>query len=466
MVRQYKIHTNLDGNDDKVWDVTNGKVRLYQPSNLGIDVMNNLWSGDGIGIMGTRNISQPDITFTLLTLGNNLEENYRLMNEFVNDLLSVRYVTLEYQTELFQVFADIALSSVTKTEGYGHNGTFTEEITFNVVTKWYTYESLEFTQIENGEIIQGVSKVYGGSYDAIPENLQGNTDFNQAWSGWTVYGNLDDWELVKEGGDNVLHAKPSTATNQQVYANPHNIYVTAGETYTVSFDYRDVAFASEITIAQVRVTSTPTGLAGLESFNIRATKATNTWERKTYTFTVTQTGYLAFFFYNSSGTGSYEGFYKKVKVEKGAKSTPWIPNTIHTAGYRYIENTAYTYYGETDVQRLSRWEIDKPFFSFTAKLVPSEGIDSTKLIGLKFLNTNLNEYSAILFKEEDKPDYIMINTDVNDEFYLSTKDGVTSNAFPQLDMQRYRTRIFSEGQMQMQNLASVDIKVKRKADFM
>lgn len=48
MVRQYKIHTNLDGTDDKVWDVTNGKVRFYQPSNLGLQSTNNIWQSNGI----------------------------------------------------------------------------------------------------------------------------------------------------------------------------------------------------------------------------------------------------------------------------------------------------------------------------------------------------------------------------------------------------------------------------------
>lgn len=299
MVRQYRIHTDLDGANDKVLDVTNGKIRLYQPSDFGIEVANNLWGSDGIGVMGERAISQPDITFKLITLGSSVTENYKLLNDFINDILSVKYVTLEYQTEWFQVFADVALNKITKTEGYGLNGTFEEEITFNIITKWYTYENLTFTTIQNGEIIEGVSKIYGG-------------------------------------------------------------------------------------------------------------------------------------------------------VDKG---------------YTYIKDKAYTYYGETNIERLSRWQIDNPFFSFVAKLTPSKTIDATKQIGLKFLNENLNEYSAILFNIDTAPDYIMINTDVNDEFYLSTTGAITINAFPILDMQRYRTRIFTKGQMTMQNLSSVEIKVKRKVDF-
>lgn len=148
MVRQYKIHTNLDGTDDKVWDVTNGKVRFYQPSNLGLQSTNNIWQSNGIGVMGTRSITQPQIEFKLETFGESLEENYRLMKDFVNDILNKKFVTLEYQTEIFQVYADLALADVTKTEGYGKNGTFSEKITFDIITKWYTYENLTFDMIK------------------------------------------------------------------------------------------------------------------------------------------------------------------------------------------------------------------------------------------------------------------------------------------------------------------------------
>lgn len=162
MVRQYKIHTNLDGTDDKVWDVTNGKVRFYQPSNLGLQSTNNVWQSNGIGVTGTRSITQPQIEFKLETFGESLEENYQLMKDFVNDILSKKFVTLEYQTEIFQVYADLALAEVTKTEGYGKNGTFSEKITFDVITKWYTYENLTFDMIRNGQVVAGQSKIYGG----------------------------------------------------------------------------------------------------------------------------------------------------------------------------------------------------------------------------------------------------------------------------------------------------------------
>ena len=297
MVRQYKIHTNLDGTGDKVWDVTNGKVRFYQPSNLGLQSTNNIWQSNGIGVMGTRSITQPQIEFKLETFGESLEENYQLMKDFINDILNQKFVTLEYQTEIFQVYADLALADVTKTEGYGKNGTFSEKITFDIITKWYTYENLTFEKIQNGKVIAGKSKIYGG----------------------TAPGN-----------------------------------------------------------------------------------------------------------------------------------------------YKYVKGTSYTYYGESDIDRLSRWDIKDEIFSFMGILYPKLPKIPT---GIRFLGDIGNEYTAIVFKTEQVQDYILINTDVNDEIYQGWKGATALNLFPVMDFERYRTRIIKHGQMELINLTKAEFKIKRKADF-
>ena len=297
MVRQYKIHTNLDGTDDKVWDVTNGKVRFYQPSNLGLQSTNNIWQSNGIGVMGTRSITQPQIEFKLETFGETLEENYQLLKDFVNDILNKKFVTLEYQTEIFQVYADLALADVTKTEGYGKNGTFSEKITFDVITKWYTYENLTFDKIQNGKVIAGKSKIYGG----------------------TAPGN-----------------------------------------------------------------------------------------------------------------------------------------------YKYVKGTSYTYYGESNIERLSRWDIKDEIFSFMGILYPQLPKTPT---GVRFLDDIGNEYTAIVFKTEQALDYILINTDVNDEIYQGWNGTTSLNLFPVMDFERYRTRIIKHGQMKLINLTKAEFKIKRKADF-
>lgn len=297
MVRQYKIHTNLDGTDDKVWDVTNGKVRFYQPSNLGLQSTNNIWQSNGIGVMGTRSITQPQIEFKLETFGESLEENYQLMKDFVNDILNQKFVTLEYQTEIFQVYADLALADVTKTEGYGKNGTFSEKITFDVITKWYTYENLTFDKIQNGKVIAGKSKIYGG----------------------TAPGN-----------------------------------------------------------------------------------------------------------------------------------------------YKYVKGISYTYYGESDIDRFSRWDIKDEIFSFMGMLYPQLPKTPT---GVRFLDDIGNEYTAIVFKTEQAQNYILINTDVNDEIYQGWNGTTSLNLFPVMDFERYRTRIIKHGQMELINLSKAEFKIKRKADF-
>ena len=297
MVRQYKIHTNLDGAGDKVWDVTNGKVRFYQPSNLGLQSTNNIWQSNGIGVMGTRSITQPQIEFKLETFGESLEENYQLMKDFVNDILNKKFVTLEYQTEIFQVYADLALADVTKTEGYGKNGTFSEKITFDIITKWYTYENLTFDKIQNGKVIVGKSKIYGG---------------------------------------------------------------------------------------------------------------------------------------------------------------------IAPGNYKYIKGISYTYYGETNIDRLSRWDIKDEIFSFMGVLYPK--LPKTPA-GIRFLDDIGNEYTAIVFKTEQALDYILINTDVNDEIYQGWNGTTLLNLFPVMDFERYRTRIIKHGQMELINLSKAEFKIKRKADF-
>ena len=297
MVRQYKIHTNLDGTDDKVLDVTNGKVRFYQPSNLGLQSTNNIWQSNGVGVMGTRSITQPQIEFKLETFGESLEENYQLMKDFINDILSKKFVTLEYQTEIFQVYADLALADVTKTEGYGKNGTFSEKITFDVITKWYTYENLTFDKIQNGKVIVGKSKIYGG----------------------------------------------------------------------------------------------------------------------------TAPGH-----------------------------------------YKYIKGISYTYYGESNIDRLGRWDTKGEIFSFMGILYPQLPKTPT---GVRFLDDIGNEYTAIVFKTEQALDYILINTDVNDEIYQGWNGTTSLNLFPVMDFERYRTRIIKHGQMKLINLSKAEFKIKRKADF-
>ncbi len=471
MVRQYKIHTNLDGTDDKVWDVTNGKVRFYQPSNLGLQSTNNIWQSNGIGVMGTRSIIQPQIEFKLETFGESLEENYQLMKDFVNDILSKKFVTLEYQTEIFQVYADLVLADVTKTEGYGKNGTFSEKITFDVITKWYTYENLTFDKIQNGKVIAGKSKIYGGykgsetplqNYNRLKSNpslnlpnlnlLDGTKDFSGEWK------NLGGWG--NDGTYKGLTVKKRTGKGSGFY----KIWkVPTNGTYTFSSYLKSSGKGGTIRRwVNVNWSDKQTTTIDMDS----------NFDWKVDAFPISlKAGDIAFVRYeiitNGAGLDIWNAGHK---WEHGSTATPYMPSAseVTTAdiseyfGYNYIENQSYTYYGESDIERLSRWDIKDEIFSFMGILYPKLPKTPT---GVRFLDDIGNEYTAIVFKTEQAQNYILINTDVNDEIYQGWNGTTSLNLFPVMDFERYRTRIIEKGQMELINLSKAEFKIKRKADF-
>ena len=467
MVRQYKIHTNLDGTDDKVWDVTNGKVRFYQPSNLGLQSTNNIWQSNGIGVMGTRSITQPQIEFKLETFGESLEENYRLMKDFINDILNQKFVTLEYQTEIFQVYADLALADVTKTEGYGKNGTFSEKITFDIITKWYTYENLTFDKIQNGKVIAGKSKIYGGykgsetalqNYNRLKSNhslnlpnlnlLDGTKDFSGDW--WLSDRSENDGTYK---GLTVKKGKGPGITKQ--FIAPKDGVYTFSAYVKGSGDSADIH--RHVTLNNVSGKVVPIKSMG-NNFD---------WLRDSFQVNLKE-GDKIYAQYNVDGSGVLRN--AGHKWEEGSFATPYIQsaNEVTTAdiseyfGYYYIENQAYTYYGESNIDRLSRWDIKDEIFSFMGILYPQ--LPKTPA-GVRFLDDIGNEYTAIVFKTEQVQDYILINTDVNDETYQGWKGTTALNLFPVMDFERYRTRIIKKGQMELINLSKAEFKIKRKADF-
>ena len=459
MVRQYKIHTNLDGTDDKVWDVTNGKVRFYQPSNLGLQSTNNVWQGNGIGVMGTRSITQPQIEFKLETFGESLEENYQLMKDFVNDILSKKFVTLEYQTEIFQVYADLALAEVTKTEGYGKNGTFSEKIAFDVITKWYTYENLTFDMIRNGQVVAGKSKIYGG-YKGNETALQ---NYNRLKANHSL--NLPNLNLLngtssalktvsaKGWGFNYIETKTNTLNLKKGQILTYSVWIQ-----DCDIDTRGVVYLYDSRNKQYN--------------NLGNTIKAGTSGFSTITFTididVARYNIGIGFLDNQPDFHSFN--YSRLKLEEGSIATPWMPSASEVTtsdiseyfGYNYIADQAYTYYGETNIERLSRWDIKDEIFSFMGILYPQ--LPKTPA-GIRFLDDIGNEYTAIVFKTEQVPDYILINTDVSDEIYQGWNGTTSLNLFPVMDFERYRTRIIEKGQMELINLSKAEFKVKRKADF-
>ena len=494
MVRQYKIHTNLDGTDDKVWDVTNGKVRFYQPSNLGLQSTNNIWQSNGVGVMGTRSITQPQIEFKLETFGESLEENYQLMKDFANDIISKKFVTLEYQTEIFQVYADLALADLTKTEGYGKNGTFSEKITFDVITKWYTYENLTFDKIQNGKVLSGKSKIYGG-YKGSETALQ---NYNRLKASPSL--NLPNLNLLQGTKD----FKPISAGNGAVNQNVGIIYFTqnktvadlfkAGDYITISYDieFLNTELYSSSEDANVTIQmwgGSYTWLSMVKAKNVDGKfytkdvfKEPDYVENPAHKVKISRTIQLTQDFINANAMANgiqlvfnfipvgAEMIVSNLKIEPGPIATPYLPSATELTtddiseyfGYNYIANQAYTYYGETNIDRLGRWDTKGEIFSFMGILYPQLPKTPT---GVRFLDDIGNEYTAIVFKTEQLQNYILINTDVNDEIYQGWNGTTSLNLFPVMDFERYRTRIIEKGQMELINLTKAEFKIKRKADF-
>ncbi|MQW22003.1 MULTISPECIES: phage distal tail protein domain-containing protein [unclassified Lactococcus] len=297
MVRQYIIHTNLDGVDDEQIDVTNGKLRFYEPNNLGYERENNIWSMAGIGVQGSSNTVLEQMTFKVETFGVGLYENYALLKEFVEKITPRKFVTLEYTTSIGTYYADLAFNNITKTEGYGFNGTFSEEITFDLLQKWYSYEVLEFDIVDNGTFDEKYSKIY--------------------------------------------------ATNK----------------------------------------------------------------------------------------------------------------------YAYNDIPSYTYFGESDVERFSEYEVEPNVYSFVATFKPLPDYTGNEY-GIVLLDDNGTEYSAILFEfNETVPSMFEINTDVNDEYYRGNLAGTSVNLFSSMVFSRYRTRILQEGSIRLIGITDLNMYVKRRKDF-
>lgn len=441
-VRQYKIHTDLDSENDIVFDVTNGKLRFYAPSNLGITITNNIWSANGIGVKGNSNINQPDITFGVETFGDNLSENYELLTNFIQTILSVKFVTLEYMTENFTVYADLALSEQTKTEGYGRNGTFSETITFQPITKWYTYEKLSFSTIENGDFDQRTSKIYGTNVP--PVNLLWGTGTSVSITGTNIANQrktiylFDNWKTFAEQGFKI------------------------GDKLAISFDYS---------------VSNPT--SGNFSIQFNDEPWTISGASKNIDSSITSGHIYAAFDITSSNIGGIATGVElrldnipttttvtisKLTIKVSSNELPWSGSTSEVGGYVYSNYPSYTYFGEDDVERFSKWIIEDGIFSFTASLVPLPTATNNKF-GLRFLDTDFNEYTAIILDMEISPTLIQFNTDVNDEYYNAVIGSNVVNQFSNLDFSRYRTREFQKGTMQLVGVGEVQMNVKKKVDF-
>ena len=445
MVRQYKIHTNLDGSDNEIIDLTNGKIRLYQPSDLGIVTNTNIWSSQGLGVFGDTAISHPSMDFRLETFGDSLQENYNLMNNFVSLIFAQKYVTLEYTSEQGTYYADVKLAKVSKTEGYGQNGTFSETISFDVINKWYVYEALTFSKFKNADF-SDKTKIHAPFFKN-QENfnlLDGTRDFSGDWwahENWETDGTYKGLVVKKKVGSWGGICKEFIAPKNGVYT--FSAYIkSSGDSANVQ---------RFVTLNNIQLGDKLQSIGN--NFD---------WLRDSFQITL-KAGDRIYTQYNVTGSGVL--WTAGHKWEEGTVATPWMPsaNEAKEMGrYTYTDNT-YIYTTEDNIERFSKWKIEENVFSFVARLTPSNS--DVKKYGVRFLDEQANEYTSIIFNMTNKVDYIQLNTDVNDEYYQTVTNGIAVNMFSALDFQKFRTRIFRKGTMELVNLDTVEMNIKRKVDF-
>ncbi|WP_346349560.1 phage distal tail protein domain-containing protein [Lactococcus formosensis] len=644
MVRQYKIHTDLDGAENRTFDMTNGLIRFYEPNDLGLSVNTNVWQSQGIGVMGDSSVVHNPFEFKFETFGADLHDNYYIFNEFINAILKQKYVTLEYTNEIGTFYADIQLLQITKTEGYGFNGTFSEKISFIPVTAWYVYEQLKFSKVENGEVTDN-SKVYGAENFTIDypnlNLLEGTRDFTKGtwanlnrWRKDGVYNGLDVMTLTGTSNSGVykdytvpedgyytfsMYCKTNGVVSefdiQVVGASATRINTSSKEfvrmsytgTYTagqiIRFYFRaqnnadavdgslsmagykiekgsvatpwmphesEVSASDYPNINLVEGTKKPISEDGVITIGstggattkfeyvpfvvddnqaisngmritddgsktgqtqsgwnsgskigyseVKDKKVTlSTYVRNdsevpiniglqigmspnpadqadnakwTSEYTVIQPnsgitklsatleipdGMVRIWYYVYTNRGSgvvptvekpYIWSFAGYKAEWGEKATPWMPAESDIPDSKYGYKYDYTYFGEDDIERFSKWEIDDGIFSFTARVTPSRGLPSGKNdYGVRFLDEQFNEYTAIVFGSNTKPDSIQFNTDVNDEYYLANIGISTINVFSALNYQRFRTRFIQKGTMELVNVDVIEMNIKRKVEF-
>ena len=454
MVRHYKIHTNIDGSDNKILDMTSGKIRFYQPSDLGFTVNTNVWNSHGIGIFGDSTINHPSIEFRLETFGDTLEENYKIFNEFITLILSQKYVTLEYTTEIGSYFSDIKLSKVSKKEGYGFNGTFSETISFDVINKWYVYEQLTFSKFKNADF-SDKTKIHAPFFKN-QENfnlLDGTKDFSGVWwshEAWETDGTYKGLTVKKRTAQWQGISKPFTAQKDGAYT--FSAYIKSSGN---SADITRFVNCWDINGNEKWIVPNPNLFMG-NSFD---------WLRDSFTVNM-KTGDTLNPRYEISGAGTDSIVWTAGhKWEEGTVATSWMPSANEAKemeGYTYTDN-AYVYTTEDNIERFSKWKIEENVFSFVARLTPSNS--DVKKYGVRFLDEQANEYTSIIFNMANKPDYIQLNTDTNDEYYQTVTNGIAVNMFSALDFQKFRTRIFKKGTMELVNLDTVEMNIKRKVDF-
>lgn len=247
-------------------------------------------------------------------------------------------------------------------------------------------------------------------------NLLPNSTWNLGTGTWTINPVGDNnFEILQPEKDkptsHILHAFPLTANTQQTSNLPHPIPVKKGDDITISFDFKDKGWTKSSNLLVVRVfpeKDTPNSQANsLQNVSVNSntfgiTENTNDFKRFSFTIKVIADGYLDVLPYNSETSGTYESYWRELKVEKGTVATPWTPHSdeAKSADYpSYKGEYVDTFYNGSDEPNKYTWtyfrggdgeagENGQTSYVHTAYAYSSDGTDR---FTLDYPNLNLLE---------------------------------------------------------------------------
>lgn len=203
-----------------------------------------------------------------------------------------------------------------------------------------------------GQVVNGIDSGSDSKNEESPVNLMPNASWNSGQGNWKL-GFPDSFEILDPEADDpnnhILHGKPTKSQYQQTSQDPNPIRVEAGETYTLSFDFKDKNFTADFNTMILRVfdyekpedaegydaktgkvkggdatsQSNANWYKNLSTKDLGMSGGVSEFKRFSYTFTPSKSGWLNVIPYDSDVTGKHESFWRKLQVEKGSTATDW-----------------------------------------------------------------------------------------------------------------------------------------------
>lgn len=172
----------------------------------------------------------------------------------------------------------------------------------------------------------------------VGKNLLPNSTWNLGfgrWGGASIF----QFEVISPEDDkptsNILASMPSRSATKEIGNIPHPIKVSSGETYTISFDYKEdpITYMSDRPIFAIRVfpdaNTDQWSQFAIEEWTVVANSSKEdltVWKRYEKTVTINTSGYLDVYPKNTLEHWTHRSYWRELKIEEGTQATTWVPN--------------------------------------------------------------------------------------------------------------------------------------------